>query len=165
MYRAIAARPMNADRVASTDDIVAHIPALLATARFLVASEAEARDLTQATVEIALAKLASLRDPSKLRAWLLTIEAREASRLRRQLRRVVSLDLAVRQVSAGGMPDERGLDVRAAVRRLPNRMRTAVVLHFMAGFSVAETASAMAVKENTVKTELQGALRRLREEL
>ena len=42
-------------------------------------------------------------------------------------------------------------------------MRTAVVIHHMVGLSVAETASAMGISENSVKSELKVGLERLRE--
>lgn len=148
----------------SDRDLVALAPTLLAAARYLVRSEADAEDLVQATLEIAVRHRAQLRDPVRLRPWLLAIEAREAYRLRRRLRALVSLDGVVLEVPVGGPSDE-DLAVRAAVARLPRRMRTAVVLHHMASLPVADTAMAMGVSENTVKTLLRLGLARLREVL
>jgi RNA polymerase sigma-70 factor (ECF subfamily) len=147
-------------------ELVALAPTLLAAARYLVRSEADALDLVQTTLEIAVRQRAQLRDPARLRAWLLAIEAREAFRLRRRLRGLVSLDGGtVLEVPAPGGPSDDDLELRAAVARLPQRMRAAVVLHHMAGLSVAETAAAMAVSENTAKTLLRLGLAKLREVL
>ncbi len=147
-------------------ELVALAPTLLAAARYLVRSESDALDLVQATLEIAVRQAHQLRDPGSLRAWLLAIEAREAFRARRRLRGLVSLDGGgVIEVPASGGPSDDDMEVRAAVARLPQRMRAAVVLHHMAGLSVAETAAAMAVSENTVKTLLRLGLAKLREVL
>jgi RNA polymerase sigma-70 factor (ECF subfamily) len=145
-------------------DLVALAPVLLAAARYLVRSEADAADLVQATLEIAVRHRDQLRDPSRLRAWLLAIETREAYRLRRRLRSLVSLDGAVLEVPVRGRFDE-DVAVRLAVAKLPSRQRAAVVLHHMAGLPVAETAEAMGISENTVKTLLRLGLARLREVL
>ncbi len=145
-------------------EIVALAPTLLATARYLMRSEADAEDLVQATLEIAVRRRSQLQDPARLRSWLLTIEMREAFRLRRRLRSLVSLDGRVLEAPAGGPSDE-DLVVRMAVAKLPARMRVAVVLHHLVSLSVAETAGAMGVSENTVKTLLRLGLAKLREVL
>jgi RNA polymerase sigma-70 factor (ECF subfamily) len=147
-------------------ELIAMAPTLLAAARYLVRSEADAADLVQATLEIALRRRSQLRDPANLRAWMLAIQTREAFRLRRRLRGLVSLDgSGVVEVQAPGGPTDEDMVVRAAVARLPQRMRAAVVLHHMAGLSVAQTAEAMRVSENTVKTLLRLGLAKLREVL
>ena len=62
-----------------------------------------------------------------------------------------------------GVPDATdAIAVRRALSSLPRRMRAAVVLHHMAGLSVTETAAALGVSENTVKSQLKTGLARLR---
>ena len=145
-------------------ELVAVAPTLLAAARYLVRSDADAADLVQATLEIAVRRHTQLRDPASLRPWLLAILSREAFRLRRRVRNLISLDGSVIEVPVAGTSDD-DLAVRAAVAQLPTRMRAAVVLHHMAGLSVAETAEAMGISDNTVKTLLRLGLARLREVL
>jgi RNA polymerase sigma factor (sigma-70 family) len=145
--------------------LAAHGPVLLATARLITLDPDEAQDLVQTTFEIAIRSAGSLRDPAALRAWLLRIEVREAFRLVRRLRRLVSLDGRVVEL-AGPSPDlAQRADVRAGLARLPPRVRAAIALHHMAGLSVAETARAMGVSENTVRSQLRTGLARLREDL
>lgn len=147
-------------------ELIALAPVLLAAARYLVGSEADALDLVQTTLEIAVRRRGQLREATSLRAWLLAIETREAFRLRRKLRNLVSLDGGgVVEVQAPGGPSDDDLAVRAAVAKLPERMRIAVVLHHMTGLSVAQTADAMGVSENTTKTLLRLGLAKLREVL
>jgi RNA polymerase sigma-70 factor (ECF subfamily) len=141
--------------------IAAYHPELLALARLLVGQDADARDLVQDTVETAIRHWASLRDPSRLRSWLVTIEARLARRGRRRLWRFLRLDHGDQETTSDD--SEEVTAVRIALRRLPRRMRAAVVLHHMVGLSVDETAGAMAVSSNTIKSELKEGLRRMRE--
>jgi RNA polymerase sigma-70 factor, ECF subfamily len=138
-------------------------PRLLATARFLVRDESEAEDLVQQTLEIALRHADQLVDDSKLHAWLVTIETREAFRTRRRLARAIRFDGGPASATSTSGADEEFIDLRAAVQRLPTRIRAAVVLHHMMGWSIAQTASAMAISENSVKSELRVGLKKLRE--
>ncbi len=75
---------------------------LLAAARVITLDKDEAEDLVQTTFEIALRRLDGLREPRALRAWLLTIQAREAFRVIRRLRRLVSLDARVGEIATHG---------------------------------------------------------------
>jgi RNA polymerase sigma-70 factor, ECF subfamily len=142
-------------------------PRLLAIARSLRVADPE--DLVQATFELAVRNVAGLQRPEALWPWLVTIQTREAFRLRRRLRTAVSFGSggdSERGFHAGsGSDPATSADLRDALRRLPTRVRAAVVLHYMADLSVAETALALGVSENTVKSQLKTGLRRLRESM
>lgn len=150
------------DALAST--FIEHASLLLAAARLLTRNDADARDLVQATLEIALRNAADLRDPQAAPAWLLTIQAREAFRLRRRLTRLVPLGLGPTGLEpVVAAPDAESVALRSALGRLSPRVRAAIVLHHMAGLTVAEVADALGVSPNTVKTQLRQGLARLRE--
>ncbi|MBA2720399.1 MAG: sigma-70 family RNA polymerase sigma factor [Chloroflexi bacterium] len=142
-----------------------HGPMLLAAARVITLDTAEAEDLVQTTFEIALRRLDDLREPRAMRAWLLTIQTREAFRVVRRLRRLVSLDGRVAEIPSPWVDLAQRTDLRQALGRLPRRTRAAIALHHLAGLSVADTAQALGVSENTVKSQLKTGLGRLREEL
>lgn len=147
------------------DELAVHGPVLLATARLITLDPDEAQDLVQTTFEIALRQRDTLRDPGALRAWLLRVEVREAFRIVRRLRRLVSLDGRVGELPSASPDLAQRADVRAGLAKLPPRIRTAIALHHMAGLSVADTAAAMGTSENTVRTQLKTGLARLREDL
>jgi len=146
-------------------DIARHTPVLLASARALMRSENEARDLVQSTLEIATRKAGDLRDPAAVRSWLLTIQVREALRLRRRLGHLVRLTPEIAEMPMSPGPDSDVIALRAALPKLPPRARAAVVLHYLAGLPVSEVARAMGISENTTKGHLKVGLARLREEL
>jgi RNA polymerase sigma-70 factor (ECF subfamily) len=60
---------------------------------------------------------------------------------------------------------ERRLQVRQALDTLPGDLRSLVALHYTAGLSLRETASALDVAVGTVKSRLHAALNILRREL
>lgn len=150
--------------VLDIDALVAqHGALLLALAHAITRNWSEAEDLYQSTFEIALRHADQLRDPAAAKAWLVRIESREAFRLRRRLRRFVSLDDRVQELRVDG---EMGIsvDLLRAIAGLPPRTRAALLLHHYCGFSVEETAGALGVSPNTVKTQLRKGLAKVREE-
>ena len=119
----------------------------------------------QTTFEIAIRRIGDLRDPLALRAWLLRIQTREAIRTVRRLRLLVPLPWRTADVPALSVDVAERADIRRALARLPRRTRAAIALHHLAGLSVRETAAALGVSENTIKTQLKAGLAALREDL
>lgn len=162
---AIEAPAGSGTRDALVDELYGHGPMLLAAARVITLDNGEAEDLVQTTFEIALRHMDDLREPRAMRAWLLTIQTREAFRVVRRLRRLVSLDGRVGEIATQGPDLAQRADVRRALSNLPRRTRAAIALHHLAGLTVAETARALGVSENTIKSQLRTGSIRLREEL
>jgi RNA polymerase sigma-70 factor (ECF subfamily) len=155
-----------AESPVAIDELLAgHGSALLAAARLICLNEAEAQDVVQVTFEIALRRGHTLRDRSALRAWLLAIEAREAIRRVRAMRRFMPFGLHDRELPERDPGHDQALALREGLRNLPRRVRAAIVIHYLAGYSVRETAQVLGVSENTIKTQLRTGLARLREEL
>ena len=148
------------------DRLLADAAWLRRLARQLVGDHDGAADLQQ---DVALA---ALRQPEAVgRSWLAAVARNLAASLRRRR--------AVEQRGASALPRpepspspdvlaaEAELQQRAvaAVLLLPQVYRDTVLLRFMQGLSVAATAAAMAVGEETVRTRQQRALRMLRAQL
>jgi RNA polymerase sigma-70 factor (ECF subfamily) len=165
--RAALARLSRAAVSAPTPEWVAALnvdgPLLLAAARAIARDEAEAEDLVQTTFERALRAAPTIRDPRAIRAWLLTVQTREALRVVRRLRRTLRLDPEVHELPMGGPDASETIELDEALGRLSRPIRAAVVLHHMVGLSVRETADALGVTENTAKARLKTGLARLRE--
>ncbi len=140
-----------------------HGPLLLAAARAITRDEAEAEDLVQTTFERALRAGPAIREPRAIRAWLLTVQTREALRVVRRLRRTLHLDPTVHELPVDGPETSESLELDEALSKLSRPIRAAVVLHHMVGLSVRETADALGVTENTAKARLKTGLARLRE--
>jgi RNA polymerase sigma-70 factor (ECF subfamily) len=147
------------------DLLAEHCPVLLAAARLITLNEAEADDVVQVTFEIALRRGHTLRDPGALRAWLLAIGSREAVRRAGLMRRFRPWSPLVHDIANPQSDRDELLVLRSALRALPRRVRAAIALHYLQGYSVRETADVLGVSENTIKTQLKKGLARLRKEL
>lgn len=79
-------------------------------------------------------------------------------------RRVLSLAAADQRDGPDRRP-ERADDLRAMLEPLPEHQRTALLLHYLAGFSVREVSAIVGRPEGTVKSDLFQARVRIRAEL
>lgn len=137
---------------------------LLRVAILICADRADAEDAVQVALERAWRHGQTLRDPDRLPAWLHRIVAREAIRLEHRRRGLLGRWLAApREIPVGPSPAvDRDLDLQAALRGLSVEQRAALVLHYYAGYSVAETAELSAVPLETARSRLRVARDRLR---
>ncbi len=158
-----SARPFDAISLGAAFEREA--PVLLAAARAITADRSEAEDLVQTTFELAIRRVHQLRDPNALRAWLLTIQTREAFRTIRRLRRTLHVSGGVPEGSVAPLAMADHIAIRDALGALPPRMRAAIVLHHMVGMTVPQVAQAVGRSENTIKSQLKDGLTRLRETL
>jgi RNA polymerase sigma factor (sigma-70 family) len=127
-----------------------------------------AADAAQAAWPIAWRKLRTIRDPQKLRPWLVTVAANEARQLvRKQHRdRVTTLEVADigsdRDDPASRAADT---DLMAAIRLLPPDDRTLLSLRYVAGFDAAEIGKALGMTSSGVRSRLSRLMDRLRTEI
>jgi RNA polymerase sigma factor (sigma-70 family) len=127
-----------------------------------------AQEATQSAWSIACTRLGSLRDPERLRAWLLTIAANEVRRsLRdRRRRRVVELDVAdVGSSLADPASRDAALDLARALRLLSADDRALLAMRHVAGFDSSEIGAALGISAEAVRARLSRLVARLRKEL
>jgi len=131
-----------------------------------------AEEAAQSAWSIAWRKLASIRDPDRLRPWLVSIAANEARQLLRQRRRRHVTEIKVDEwvdgvAPSGGRLDERDreLDLIDALRRLSAEDRAVVAMRYALGLSSAEIGRATGLSAPGVRSRLARALERLRKEL
>ena len=147
---------------ALTELLAAHGRELQGVAHHILRSRPDAEEVVMDTMVTAWQKSHTLRDDQALRSWLLTIAVRHALSRRRRRRHadeVLPADFGAASSNAGA--DDRVV-LGEAMSRLPPRMRAALSLHYYAGMTVAETASALGISQNTVKTQIRTRLDRLR---
>jgi len=134
---------------------------LRAVAFHILRNHADAEEIVIDTMVTAWKRIGSLRDPAALRPWLLRIATRHAlARRRRAVPTGALLDGALPAVSGAADPER--IALAEAIDRLPPRMRACLSLHYYAGLSVAEIATALGISPNTVKFHLKSGLERLR---
>jgi RNA polymerase sigma factor (sigma-70 family) len=125
----------------------------------------EAEDCFQETFMAALRAYPRLRPGSNLRAWVLTIAHRKAlDAYRGRVRRAVPVaEPEAVDERAAAMPDGRDERLWAAVRGLPPRQRSAVVLRYVGDLPHREIAAAIGCSEQAARRSLHEGLTKLRE--
>jgi RNA polymerase sigma-70 factor, ECF subfamily len=96
-------------------------------------------------------RISAYDDPG---AWVRQVATRQAISRWRRLRKARDLLARSRPADAAPPPDETSVALVAALRRLPEPQRRALVLHHLAGFSVADIAGLEHCPEGTVKARL-----------
>lgn len=126
-----------------------------------------AEEAVQAAWPIVWRKLGGLRDPGRLRPWLVSIAANEARQLIRRRRRRAVVELAVADAPTGVDPAGRvgDLDLTNALNRLHPDDRTLLALRYVAGFDSTELARATGRSPSGTRARLARLLDRLRTEL
>jgi RNA polymerase sigma-70 factor, ECF subfamily len=156
------------DEAALTRIINAHHHDMTRVA-FLICGDLDIADeAVQAAWPIAWRKLSSLREPTRLRPWLVSIAANEARQLLRRSRRrsVVELRMSDRPHPsvdpAAGIGD---IDLGNALARLHPDDRALLALRYVAGFDSTELARATGRSASGTRARLARLLDRLRLEL
>jgi RNA polymerase sigma factor (sigma-70 family) len=137
--------------------------------RFLVSSvgTSDADDCFQETFISALRAYPRLRANSNLRAWVLTIAHRKALDCHRgRARRALPVsDVETLDTRAGDGRDPADAQLWDAVRELPPRQRSAVVLRFRADLAHRDIAAAIGCSEDAARRSLHEGLKKLRAEV
>ena len=155
---------------------------LFRTARAVLNDDAEAEDALQDAYTSAFAALGEFRGDAEVTTWLTRIVLNACYQRLRARHPVVGLEQAeaahgdshiLQFPTRYGMEDPassaarveiRGL-IESAVGMLPEAFRVVFVLRDIEGCSVEETARALGIREETVKTRLHRARRQLRDAL
>ena len=135
---------------------------LYRTAYLYLGREADALEAVDEAVYQALRALKKLRQPEYFETWLTRILLNECHK---ELRRRKRFSGEETFPDTAGPDAYDGLPLKDAVRRLPEDLRSVIILRFFAGLSQAETAAALEVPQGTVATRQRRALQLLRLEL
>lgn len=129
--------------------------------------ETEASDLTQHTFYVLASKGDQVRDPSKLKSWLMTTCYREFLQLVRHRRRFANVEVTVlEQEPASTSEPEAQIDaetVMEALQQLDELYRVPVALFYLREHSYKDIAELLGVPIGTVMSRLARGKQRLRE--
>ena len=118
---------------------------------------------------IAWRKLGTLREPERLRPWLVSVAANQVRQLLRKRNRRTVVELAVAQRdhlrSSERWGREADLDLANALSRLKPDDRALLALRYVSGFDSTELGRALGISATGVRVRLSRLLERLRKEL
>jgi RNA polymerase sigma-70 factor (sigma-E family) len=130
----------------------------------LTGNAADAEDLVQAALAKAYLAWDKIADPAAVDAYVrrAMVNTHISWWRRRRLEEYPTGEVPDQVVSDHAGQSVIAETVRAAVERLPQRMREAVILRFFEDMTEAEVASALGVSLGTVKSTVSRAVARLR---
>jgi RNA polymerase sigma-70 factor, ECF subfamily len=148
--------------------VAAHHLDLIRIAQLICRDTSLAEEAAQSAWSIAWRKLGTVRDPGRLRPWLMAIAANEARQLLRRRR-----TRPVTEIPAGDIPSHASdpqarsdiLDLAVAVGRLDPDDRALLALRFVAGFDATEIGRSLGISASGVRSRLSRLTARLRAEL
>ena len=127
-----------------------------------VRNEDAALDVVQNAICRGLEQCFGLKNPDALNTWFYRIVVNEALQyLRKNRREAVSTDGELPEQIYHEPAYERQREVYEEVMRLPEPMKTIVVLHFYEGLTLKQISGVTKTNLNTVKSRFYSALNRL----
>jgi len=123
-------------------------------------SESDRLDAVSEAITKAWEKRNTLREAAMFRTWITRILIRECVNIQRRQKRSIPVEQMPEAVAED--EDERVAALRGALEQLPQRNRTMVVLHYMEGYDVRETARIMGTTKGAVCAGLARAREKLR---
>jgi RNA polymerase sigma-70 factor (ECF subfamily) len=147
------------------DAIIGHLPALRTFALSLCRDASQADDLLQDTVVKAWSKFHLFTPGTNLRAWLFTILRNNFYSGRRKRAREVEDPGEVMAGQLVSKPDQYGHlalgELQAALKRIPDEQREALILVGAMGFTVEEAAETCGCAPGTIKSRTNRARKAL----
>lgn len=170
--RVLAIRASEGDEAAWREIYDASRDRLFALLVYQIGNRDEALDVLQETYLHAFKGLATYEGRGSLDSWLAGIAIRRALDWKRRLlgrfKRTSSIDDQPLPDESAPQPDpEEGRRLRRALDRLPQRQRTALLLHEWMGYAFAEIGEILGITESTARVHAfraRDALRVLMEE-
>jgi RNA polymerase sigma-70 factor (ECF subfamily) len=161
----VVAEAARGDRGAFTELVATYHADMIRLAMVVTGDADLANDAAQAAWHQAWLKLRQLRDPARIRPWLLSIAANEA---RQALRRRAHL-VALPDTMSDSAPPEQdpidAIDLARALATLRPDDRRLIGLRYVSGFSAPELAEIFGISPEGVRSRLKRILFRLRREL
>lgn len=135
---------------------------LYRAAYLYLGSEADALEAVDEAVYQALRNLKKLRRSEYFETWLTRILINECHKELRRRKRFAPEEA----MTDAAAPEELDhLPLKEAIARLPEELRSVIILRYFAGFTQAETAQSLDIPQGTAATRQRRALELLRLEL
>ena len=159
------------DEVAFAGIVDAHQADMSSVCFVVTGGDAElTEEAVQSAWPIVWRKLHTIRDPERLRPWLISIAVNEARQLSRRRRRGRVLEISVAHDPSTTTPWDPGshvgdIDLRNALAGMSPEDRALIALRYVAGFDSTELARALRMSPSGTRARMARVLGRLRSEL
>jgi RNA polymerase sigma-70 factor (ECF subfamily) len=165
-------RVLQGDKAAFGEIVNQYNALMMCTAYMIIGDRDIAEDAVQDALIQAWQHLHGLRESGALRPWLMRIVVNQCISYKRKATRAAafvrqSLAEQTTHLAAAIADDhkgriERDWDLAETVKKLPEKQRAVIVLHYYHGMTLPSMAQALHISENTLKKRIQAALNNLR---
>ena len=166
---AVVATAATGDDIAFARIVDAYHDDMRRVCAFITRDMGLAEDAVQVAWSIAWRRLGTIREPARLRSWLMRVAVNEAKKsLKSRGRRMAVESVSVGLGAPAGVNPETGidaLDLRKALARLDADDRALLAMRYVAGFNATELAEAVGITPSGVRNRLERLTARLRQDL
>jgi RNA polymerase sigma-70 factor, ECF subfamily len=164
----VLSRAAGGDEIAFARIVAAHHVDMRRVSFVICGDRDMAEDAVQQAWQVAWRKLATIREPNRLRSWLVAVAANETRQLLRRRRRHPEVELELGWHAGLGSvpePDARHVDLGRALAHLSTEERALLAMRYVAGLNASEISAVVGGSASAVRSRLARLLARLREEL
>jgi RNA polymerase sigma-70 factor (ECF subfamily) len=165
----VVASAAEGDEIAFGRIVAAYHDDLCRVCAYVTGDHDLAEEAVQSAWAIAWQKLTSLREPERLRSWLMRVAVNEAKRLleKQARRRRLETTIDASRVPAGRDPATGvdSLDLLAAIGRLAPEERGLLAMRYVAGLDSNELASVIGLTPSGTRSRIERLLARLRKDV
>lgn len=129
-------------------------------AKVLLKNDTDCADAISETIVKAFSNIHTLRNDQYGKTWLIRILINECYAILRRRNKIVSIE-EYPQLDIAEQKEDCS-ELYLAISKLPEDMRLCIVLYYLEGYSVKETAELLNVTESTVENRLMRARRNLK---
>lgn len=157
------------DDIAFARIVSAYHDDMLRVCGFVAGDPSLAEEAVQTAWSVAWRKLVSLREPDRLRPWLMRIAVNETKRLlkKRDRRSQVEIVADASYLPGGTDPATTidALDAYAAMGRLDPEDRALLAMRYVLGYDATELSTALGITPSGTRNRLERLLTRLRKDI
>ncbi|MDF2989189.1 MAG: polymerase sigma factor [Eubacterium sp.] len=143
-----------------TEEVRKSEATLYRVSKSILQNDKDCEDAVQEAILKAYHKLDSLKKEALFKTWLVRILINECYKIGRFRKKNVSYEEYINPEAAAA--PENYSELYLCIMRLEEDLRTLIILYYIEGFSVAETANILKMQEGTVKSRLSRARANLR---
>ncbi|EGD47291.1 RNA polymerase, sigma-24 subunit, ECF subfamily [Ruminiclostridium papyrosolvens DSM 2782] len=151
------------DRINFAEEVRKSETTLYHVSKSILQNDKDCEDAVQEAILRAYNKLSSLKKEQFFKTWLVRILIHECYKIRRYRKKVISYEEYINPEDTTEPKDYSELYL--SIMKLDEDLRTIVILYYIEGFSVAETADILKMREGTVKSRLSRARTNLKKYL
>lgn len=136
---------------------------LYRVSKSILINDRDCEDVVSSAILKAFRKKNTLREDKYFKTWLIRILINECYSIKKKQKKEVSYDEYFENTASEKKEDYS--DLYLAVSKLPDKIRITLLLHYIEGYSVDETADILKIPSGTVKSRLSKGRNLLKIEL